>query len=63
MEKLMKKKVIQTIQDIEDVLSAAEHLAIRVFIFGMALFIDTLRGARGLLKAAARLSIVGILRE
>jgi hypothetical protein len=34
----LKHKLIQAATDIEEVLKAYEHLAIRVFIFGMAVY-------------------------
>jgi hypothetical protein len=41
-----RKQLIQTANDIEEVLKAYEHLAVRVFIFGMAVY--------GLVRAALR---------
>jgi len=41
-----RNKLIQAASDIEDVLKAYEHLAIRLFIFGMAVY--------GLIRAALR---------
>jgi hypothetical protein len=41
-----REKLIQLAEDLEAVLKAYEHLAVRVFIFGMAVY--------GLLRAAVR---------
>jgi hypothetical protein len=42
----LKHKLIQAANDIEEVLNAYEHLAVRVFVFSMAVY--------GLIRAALR---------
>ena len=42
----LKEKLIRVAEDLGDVLKAYEHLAVRIFVFGMAVY--------GLLRAAIR---------